>query len=113
ASLARVAIVDLPHHAVEVAEVGCRDVRIAGPVVAPDRLHALEPDPLMANHLTTMVEGPVVLSVGPMTPPSRFERLIAAYSILVSTHRADARLIVAGPSGDRDYARCLQQQLFE
>lgn len=78
-----------------------------------DRLLRTEPHEPTANHLRSVVEGPVLLYIGPIGPSRRIDRLIEAFNILVTHHRPDAQLIVASTGGSASYSRVLLRQLLE
>jgi hypothetical protein len=58
---------------------------------------AVTPDPLAVNHLTTQVQGPVVLCETPIGPGRRIDCIIGAAQALTTWLRHDALVIVAGP----------------
>jgi glycosyltransferase involved in cell wall biosynthesis len=78
-----------------------------------ERLLATPPHEGTAHHLTTVVEGPVLLFVGDVVPDEHVDRLIEAFSLLVGHHRPDAHLIVAGSGGADLYSRALRRQVLE
>lgn len=96
------------YNAAELEALGFRDVRVAPLVVDVRALVGLEPDPGTANHLTTQVEGGVVLFVGQLLPHKRPDLLLKAFHLLCTYTRPDAHLILVGAARLDRYRASLQ-----
>ena len=116
ASLARrtdIAFAASRFNARELEALGYDDVRVAPLLVDTDRLLAIEPDPATTHHLTTQIEGPVVLYVGQLLPHKRPDFLISAYHTLVTWLLPGAHLILVGVARIPQYKRALQLLVSE
>ncbi|HZI39325.1 MAG TPA: glycosyltransferase [Acidimicrobiia bacterium] len=107
------ALADSEFNAAELRDLGYRDVRVSPLVLRYDQLLATEPDELMAHHLRSRVEGPLVLFVGQLLPHKRPDLLIEAYHILVTYLVPDANLMLVGAGRLPAYHRALDHFVFE
>ena len=101
------------YNAAELRTLGYRDVRVTPLVLRFDQLLATEPDELMAHHLHSKVEGPLVLFVGQLLPHKRPDLLIEAYHILATYLVPDANLMLVGAGRLPGYRRSLDHFIFE
>jgi glycosyltransferase involved in cell wall biosynthesis len=96
ADRAALALADSTFNAEELRAIGYRDVRVSPLIVDVQRLLTVEPDPGTSNHLTTQLEGPVVLFVGQLLPHKRPDFLIESYHVMVTELEPTAHLILVG-----------------
>jgi L-malate glycosyltransferase len=100
------ALADSSFNAEDLDRAGYPLVRVAGLILGTERLRELEPATLPATS-NAPPDGPVVLSVGQLYPHKRADLMIAAFHQLVSNHRPDARLVLAGSARLPNYALAL------
>lgn len=85
------ALADSSFNAADLHRVGYRSVRVGGLILGLERLLDVAPTPLPGP-----IDGPVVLSVGQLYPHKRADLMVAAFHQLVTRHRPDAHLVLAG-----------------
>ena len=91
------ALADSEFNALELIELGYRDVRVVPLIIDIAGRLEVEPDEGTTNHLTSQVEGPVILCVAQLLPHKRPDLLIQAYHTLVTFLIPEAHLILVGP----------------
>lgn len=89
------ALADSPFNARELVELGYRDVRVSHLVIDTDRLLELPDDEPTARWLDSL-GGPVVLSVGQLSPHKRPDYLLSAFHILSTYLVPEAHLVILG-----------------
>ena len=99
-------------NAEELARLGYQDVRVVPLILDVQGLVDTEPTPSTMHHLAVS-EGPVLFFLGQTLPHKRPDLLIRAYHLLVTYHRPDARLVMAGPPRVPAYAEHLGRMIFE
>ncbi|MHB8464860.1 MAG: glycosyltransferase [Acidimicrobiales bacterium] len=107
------ALCDSAFNASELVSLGYRDVRVTPLIIDPASLHALARDEGTANHLNTVITGPVALFVGQLLPHKRPELLVQAFHALVTYLVPEAHLMLVGSPRIPRYAQALQQQIVE
>jgi glycosyltransferase involved in cell wall biosynthesis len=85
------ALADSSFNAADLREAGYPLVRVGGLILGVERLSELEP-----ARLSAPVDGPIILSVGQLYPHKRPDLILAAFHELVTRHRPDASLVLAG-----------------
>lgn len=96
------ALADSSFNAEDLYNVGYSRVRVGGLILSVERLLDVEPAPLPFR-----IEGPVVLSVGQLYPHKRPDLVVASFHELVTRHRPEAHLVLAGSSRLPEYAEAL------
>lgn len=109
----QLALADSAFNAAELRELGYRDVRVSPLILDVQRLVGIEPDPDKTFHLTTVVEGPVVLFVGQLLPHKRPDLLLKAFHVLVTYLRPDAHLTLVGAGRLPAYRQALELYIRE
>jgi glycosyltransferase involved in cell wall biosynthesis len=97
----------------ELDELGYDDVRVIPPVIDPFRLQRVEPDPLMANHLETVIDAPFALSIGQMLPHKRIDLLVQSLHVASTYLGVPLLLMLVGHTRFEPYARAIRQQIRE
>lgn len=101
------------YNAAELRALGYRDVRVSPLILSLGRLHDIEPDSACTHHLTTQVEGPLMLFVGQLLPHKRCDLVIEAYHVLVTYLVPEAKLILVGTGRLPAYRHSLQMLISE
>jgi glycosyltransferase involved in cell wall biosynthesis len=96
------ALADSSFNAADLRDAGYPLVRVGGLILGVERLSELEP-----ARLSAPVGGPIVLSVGQLYPHKRPDLILAAFHELVSRHRPDASLVLAGSARLPAYAEAI------
>ncbi|HZQ58819.1 MAG TPA: glycosyltransferase [Acidimicrobiales bacterium] len=101
------------YNASDLAALGYRDVQVAPLIIEPDRLLAVEPDPVMRHHISAHVRGPMALFVGQLLPHKRPELLVEAFHIVSTYLEPSAHLVLLGARRIPAFAAALQRQIVE
>jgi glycosyltransferase involved in cell wall biosynthesis len=96
------ALADSSFNAADLRDTGYPLVRVGGLILGVERLSELEP-----ARLSTPVDGPIILSVGQLYPHKRPDLILAAFHELVTRHRPDASLVLAGSARLPAYAEAI------
>ncbi|MDP9387696.1 MAG: glycosyltransferase [Actinomycetota bacterium] len=107
------ALADSAYNAGDLQSLGYDDVRVSPLAVDAGALTAVEPDPGTAHHLTTEVEGPVLLFVGQLLPHKRPDLLVRAFHVLATYLDPDAHLVLVGPARLPRYRAAVQHLVHE
>jgi glycosyltransferase involved in cell wall biosynthesis len=106
------AIADSHFNASELIELGYEDVRVVPLLMDVQGLLDAEPTASTMHHFAYN-EGPVLFFLGQLLPHKRPDLLIRAYHLLVTFHRPDAHLVIAGPPRIPAFAEHLTRMCFE
>jgi L-malate glycosyltransferase len=109
----RMALAVSQFNASELEALDYRDVRVAPLVIDLGRVRTVEPDWGTDNHLRTMIEGPIVLSVGQLLPHKRPDLVIQAYHVLVTYLLPEVNLIMVGAARLSRFHQTLQGMVRE
>lgn len=101
------AITPSHYNADELREMGYSDVRVIPLIVNTKSLVSMQPEWSVANHLNEVVEGPVALYVGQLSPHKRIDALFEAYHVLTTYIDPKVTLIVVGSGRLRRYRDAL------
>jgi glycosyltransferase involved in cell wall biosynthesis len=107
------ALADSEFNAAELVALGYRDVRVSPLIIDPAALHGVELDEGTTHHLTTQVEGPVLLFVGQILPHKRPELLVQAFHVLVTYLVPEANLVLVGSPRLPRFRHAVQDQIAE
>lgn len=99
---------DSQFNATDLETMGYEDVEVVPPAVDPTLLLHLPPDPVFAAAIDQHAPAEVVLFVGQLLPHKRVELLIEAFHLLISHHRPQASLVIAGMPRAQRYQHALQ-----
>ena len=106
------AIADSQYNALELQEMGYRDVRVVPPVVGVRRLSKVEPRESTMDHLATF-EAPILLSVGQLMPHKRPDFLVQMMHVAETYLGIDAYLMLVGHQRLERYTRAIREQVQE
>ena len=106
-------IADSSFNADELRLLGRDDVVVTPPPLNLGRLVDVEPDADLVESFPTTAPGKLVLFVGQLLPHKRPDLLLGAHHLLVANHRADTRLVIAGPNRNPRYRQALQRYVKE
>jgi len=107
------ALADSAFNARELTELGYREVRVSPLIVDPEALRSVDLDEGTSHHLSTKVDGPVLLFVGQILPHKRPELLVQAFHILVTYLVPEANLVLVGSPRLPRFRQALQDQIAE
>jgi len=101
------------YNASDLSSLGYDDVHVVPLIVNPARLHGIEPDPAMRDHLDAHVRGPMALFVGQLLPHKRPELLVEALHCVATYLEPSAHLVLLGARRIAPFAAALQRQIVE
>jgi glycosyltransferase involved in cell wall biosynthesis len=106
-------IADSAFNAAELVALGREDVIVTPPPLNLGRLVDVEPDADLVASFDVAAPGKMVLFVGQLLPHKRPDLLLGAHHLLVANHRADTRLVIAGPNRNPRYREALNRYVQE
>lgn len=106
------AIADSAYNAAELEAMGYTGVRVVPLLIDGQDLLGVEPSASTLHHFE-VAGGPMLLYVGQLYPHKRPDLLLRAYHLLVTYHRPDVHLVMAGPQRIPAYADHLRRLVFE
>jgi glycosyltransferase involved in cell wall biosynthesis len=106
-------IADSAFNAQDLIELGRDDVVVTPPPLNLSRLVDVEPDAELIAGFEKTAPGQMVLFVGQLLPHKRPDLLLGAHHLLVANHRADTRLVIAGPNRNPRYRQALNRYVQE
>jgi glycosyltransferase involved in cell wall biosynthesis len=106
-------IADSAFNAEDLIALGRDDVVVTPPPLNLGRLVDVEPDAELTASFDRAAPGQMVLFVGQLLPHKRPDLLLGAHHLLVANHRADTRLVIAGPNRNPRYREALNRYVQE
>ena len=106
------AMADSRYNAIELEEMGYRDVRVVPPVVNLRRLSKVKPRASTIAHLESL-DAPILLSVGQLMPHKRPDFLVQMMHIAETYLGMRGYLMLVGHQRLERYARAIREQVQE
>jgi glycosyltransferase involved in cell wall biosynthesis len=107
------ALADSAHSAAELADIGYLNVQACTLPVDVAPLRGAPDHAPTRYHFETQLEGPLLLFVGRLQPSERLEVLVGAYHVLVTHHRPDVHLAIAGLDAPPGYRTVIEEFIWK